>query len=58
VLHAGVSGAYGVGAARVARGGAIGTAEQKVADLKAQTEVNRDLSTSLAFHEEPAVQTV
>ncbi|HEX9186606.1 MAG TPA: hypothetical protein VGB87_06030, partial [Vicinamibacteria bacterium] len=32
----------------VAGADAIGTAEQKVADLKAQIEANRDLSTSLA----------
>jgi NAD(P)-dependent dehydrogenase (short-subunit alcohol dehydrogenase family) len=33
----------------IAGGDAIGTAEQKVADLKAQIDANRDLSTSLAF---------
>jgi NAD(P)-dependent dehydrogenase (short-subunit alcohol dehydrogenase family) len=33
----------------VAGADAIGTAEQKVADLKAQIDANRDLSTSLAF---------
>ena len=33
----------------VAGADAIGTAEQKVADLKAQIDVNRDLLTSLAF---------
>ena len=33
----------------VAGADAIGTAEQKVADLKAQIGANRDLSTSLAF---------
>ena len=35
----------------IAGADAIATAEQKVADLKAQIEANRDLSTSLAFHE-------
>jgi NAD(P)-dependent dehydrogenase (short-subunit alcohol dehydrogenase family) len=33
----------------VAGADAIATAEQKIADLKAQIEANRDLSTSLAF---------
>jgi len=33
----------------IAGADAIGTAEQKVADLKAQIDANRDLSTSLAF---------
>jgi NAD(P)-dependent dehydrogenase (short-subunit alcohol dehydrogenase family) len=33
----------------IAGADAIATAEQKVADLKAQIEANRDLSTSLAF---------
>ena len=33
----------------IAGADAIGTAEQKVADLKAQIHANRDLSTSLAF---------
>ena len=31
----------------------IATAEQKVADLKAQVDAERDLSTSLAFDSEP-----
>ena len=35
----------------IAGADAIATAEQKVADLKAQIEANRDLSTSLAFDE-------
>ena len=39
----------------IAGADAIATAEQKVADLKAQIEANRDLSTSLAFDELPAV---
>ena len=38
----------------IAGADAIATAEQKVADLKAQIEANRDLSTSLAFDELPA----
>ena len=33
----------------IAGADAMGTAEQKVADLKAQIDANRDLSTSLAF---------
>ena len=33
----------------IAGADAIATAEQKVADLKAQIDANRDLSTSLAF---------
>ena len=33
----------------IAGADAIGTAEQKVADLKAQIDANRELSTSLAF---------
>jgi hypothetical protein len=33
---------------------AIATAEQKVADLRAQIDANRDLSTSLAFDRAPA----
>ena len=33
----------------IAGADAIATAEQKVADLNAQIEANRDLSTSLAF---------
>ena len=39
----------------IAGADAIATAEQKVADLKAQIEANRDLSTSLAFDEPSAV---
>ena len=39
----------------IAGADAIATAEQKVADLKAQIEANRDLSTSLAFDKLPAV---
>ena len=39
----------------IAGADAIATAEQKVADLKAQIEANRDLSMSLAFDELPAV---
>jgi NAD(P)-dependent dehydrogenase (short-subunit alcohol dehydrogenase family) len=35
----------------IAGADAIATAEQKVADLKAQIDANRDLSTSLAFDE-------
>src|SRR6476660_5683757 len=38
----------------VAGADAIATAEQKVADLKAQIDANRDLSTSLAFDRAPA----
>jgi NAD(P)-dependent dehydrogenase (short-subunit alcohol dehydrogenase family) len=37
----------------IAGADAIATAEQKIADLKAQIEANRDLSTSLAFDETP-----
>jgi len=33
----------------IAGADAVGTAEQKIADLKAQIDANRDLSTSLAF---------
>jgi hypothetical protein len=33
----------------IAGADAIGTAEQRVADLEAQIDANRDLSTSLAF---------
>ena len=40
----------------IAGADAIATAEQVVADLKAQIDANRDLSTSLAFDEEPAVR--
>ena len=40
----------------IAGADAIGTAEQHIADLKAQIEAHRDLSTSLAFDSEPAVQ--
>jgi NAD(P)-dependent dehydrogenase (short-subunit alcohol dehydrogenase family) len=38
----------------IAGADAIATAEQKVADLKAQIDANRDLSTSLAFDRAPA----
>ena len=38
----------------IAGAGAIALAEQKVADLKAQIDANRDLSTSLAFDRELA----
>ena len=37
----------------IAGADAIATAEQKVADLKTQIDANRELSTSLAFDEEP-----
>ena len=40
----------------IAGADAIATAEQKLADLKAQIDSNRDLSTSLAFDEEPEVR--
>ncbi len=40
----------------IAGADAIATAEQKIADLKAQIEAHRELSTSLAFDEEPAVR--
>ena len=40
----------------IAGADAIATAEQVVADLKAQIEAYRDLSTSLAFDGEPAVR--
>jgi NAD(P)-dependent dehydrogenase (short-subunit alcohol dehydrogenase family) len=40
----------------IAGADAIATAEQRVAELKAQIEANRDLSTSLDFDEEPAAQ--
>jgi len=40
----------------IAGADAIATAEQVVADLRAQIEAYRDLSTSLAFDREPAVQ--
>src|SRR6266849_2762530 len=38
----------------IAGADAIATAEQKVANLKAQIDANRDLSTSLAFDRAPA----
>ena len=38
----------------IAGADAVATAEQKVADLKAQIDANRDLSTSLAFDRAPA----
>ena len=41
----------------IAGADAIATAEQKVANLKAEIEAHRDLSTSLAFDGEPAVRT-
>jgi NAD(P)-dependent dehydrogenase (short-subunit alcohol dehydrogenase family) len=40
----------------IAGADAIATAEQVVADLKAQIEAHRDLSTSLAFDGEPALR--
>src|SRR5438093_8252897 len=40
----------------IAGADAIATAEQKVAELKAQIEAFRELSTSLAFDGEPAVR--
>jgi NAD(P)-dependent dehydrogenase (short-subunit alcohol dehydrogenase family) len=40
----------------IAGADAIATAEQKIADLKAQIDANRDLSTSLAFDAEPAAR--
>jgi NAD(P)-dependent dehydrogenase (short-subunit alcohol dehydrogenase family) len=40
----------------IAGADAIATAEQKIADLKAQIDANRDLSTSLDFDEEPAAR--
>ena len=40
----------------IAGADAIATAEQKLADLKAQIDSNRGLSTSLAFDEEPEVR--
>jgi NAD(P)-dependent dehydrogenase (short-subunit alcohol dehydrogenase family) len=38
----------------IAGADAIATAEQRVAELKAQIDAHRDLSTSLAFDQEPA----
>jgi NAD(P)-dependent dehydrogenase (short-subunit alcohol dehydrogenase family) len=38
----------------IAGADAIATAEQRVADLKAQIDAHRDLSTSLTFDQEPA----
>jgi len=38
----------------IAGADAIATAEQKVADLKAQIDAHRNLSTSLAFDPQPA----
>ena len=38
----------------IAGADAIATAEQGGADLKAQIDAHRDLSTSLAFDQEPA----
>src|SRR5712691_5926086 len=40
----------------IAGADAIATAEQKIADLQAQIDANRDLSTSLAFDRAPAVR--
>jgi hypothetical protein len=40
----------------IAGADALGTAEQRVADLKAQIDSNRNLSTSLAFDREPAAR--
>jgi len=40
----------------IAGADAIATAEQKIADLKAQIEAHRELSTSLAFDAEPAAR--
>jgi NAD(P)-dependent dehydrogenase (short-subunit alcohol dehydrogenase family) len=40
----------------IAGADAIATAEQRVAELKAQIEANRDLSTSLDFDAKPAAQ--
>jgi len=40
----------------IARTDAIATAEQKVADLQAQIDAYRDVSTSLAFDREPAAR--
>jgi NAD(P)-dependent dehydrogenase (short-subunit alcohol dehydrogenase family) len=40
----------------IAGADAIATAEQKIADLKAQVGAERDLSTSLAFDAEPAAR--
>src|SRR3977135_3170712 len=41
----------------IAGADAIATAEQKIADLKAQIDANRDLSTSLAFDEVGSTRT-
>jgi NAD(P)-dependent dehydrogenase (short-subunit alcohol dehydrogenase family) len=41
----------------IAGADAIATAEQKIADLKAQIEANRDLSTSLAFDQTSGAST-
>jgi NAD(P)-dependent dehydrogenase (short-subunit alcohol dehydrogenase family) len=40
----------------IAGADAIASAEQKVAELKAQIDANRDLSTSLDFDEEPSAE--
>jgi len=40
----------------IAGADAMATAEQKIADLKAQIEAHRELSTSLAFDAEPAAR--
>lgn len=50
-------GADFVKAALAAGADAIATAEQKVAELKAPIEANRDLSTSLAFDRAAAIET-
>ena len=42
----------------IAGADAIATAEQKVADLKAQIDAHRDLSTSLDLDREPAAMAV
>ena len=42
----------------IAGADAIATAEQKVADLKAQIDAERDLSTSLALDRAPAARSI
>jgi NAD(P)-dependent dehydrogenase (short-subunit alcohol dehydrogenase family) len=42
----------------IAGADAIATAEQKVADLKEQIDAHRDLSTSLAFDQEPGARAI
>ena len=51
----GMSQSYGTSEERDERE-SIATAEQVIADLKAQIDAHRDLSTSLAFDAEPAVR--